>query len=266
MGESAEAADLTASSYLRYKQAVGDITEEQARAAISAAALENAIERAFRMVETKELEPEDVESYVQNFQRRIDNADFSAAITPTYDPEAAWEAMNAAQREVELRQREGDKMMFIPEIDEKTAKQQLDEQFFGEEALEPAIIDIDVETDYATTQITAWKQGIEEDPIILSVKLGGAGASIAGGALPLAGLIEGHAYGGSIRGGHAVLVGENEPEVLVPPGNRDVVPASKLGGPPQINLSVHVEGNIGQDEFLTIVEDRLLEAMQQYGL
>jgi hypothetical protein len=262
MSDAAKASDLSAESFLRYKVAVGELSVEQAEAAISATAMQHAIDDAFKQVAVGEMEPEDVMAYLEDVQKQIDNTDFTVLLTPAYDSDAAFEAMTASQREIELRHREDDKLMFVPEIDDKTAKDQLNESFFGEDALEPAIIDIEAFTDDATTAINIWRDGQEQDPLIISVKMGDAEGFVAGNTI----FPEGHAYGGSLKGGHSVLVGERGPELITPGSNATVTPNSALGGPPQINLSISVGGSIGTDDFVSIVEDRLLEAMQQIGL
>jgi hypothetical protein len=262
MGESAANAGLATEDYLRYKVAVGDLSLAQAEAALSATALEVAIGKAFSQVAAGELDPEGVLEFVQSAQAAIDAADFSILLTPEVEAEAVAKSAREKMEEQRTTLLGGYFVEMQTEIDPTTAKEQLVEQFFGEDALEPAIIDMEVFTDDATTAISIWRDGQEADPLTINVKMGGAEDFIDNNTL----FPTGHAYGGSLRGGHAVLVGERGPEIITPAGNSEVIPNDQIGGRPQLNLSIHVEGNIGVDDFVTIVEDKLLEAMQQYGL
>jgi hypothetical protein len=263
MGEAAANAGLATEDYLRYKVAVGDITKEQAEAALSATALEVAIGKAFSGVEAGELEPEDVLAFVESAQKAIDAADFSILLTPEVEAEAVAKSAREKMEEQRTTLLGGYFVQMQTEIDPTTAKEQLIEEFLGEDAIEPAIVTVEALTDDASTAIQIWKDGIESDPIVVNVKMGGAEDFINSNTI----FPEGHAYGGSLRGGHAVLVGERGPEIITPAGNSEVIPNDKIGGgTPQINLSIHVGGSIGMDDFVTIVEDKMLEAMQQYGL
>jgi hypothetical protein len=263
MGEAAANAGLATEDYLRYKVAVGDITKEQAEAALSATALEVAIGKAFSGVEAGELEPEDVLAFVESAQKAIDAADFSILLTPEVEAEAVAKSAREKMEEQRTTLLGGYFVQMQTEIDPTTAKEQLIEEFLGEDAIEPAIVTVEALTDDASTAIQIWKDGIVSDPIVVNVKMGGAEDFINSNTI----FPEGHAYGGSLRGGHAVLVGERGPEIITPAGNSEVIPNDKIGGgTPQINLSIHVGGSIGMDDFVTIVEDKMLEAMQQYGL
>jgi hypothetical protein len=222
-----------------------------------------AIGKAFSGVEAGELEPEDVLAFVESAQKAIDAADFSILLTPEVEAEAVAKSAREKMEEQRTTLLGGYFVQMQTEIDPTTAKEQLIEEFLGEDAIEPAIVTVEALTDDASTAIQIWKDGIESDPIVVNVKMGGAEDFINSNTI----FPEGHAYGGSLRGGHAVLVGERGPEIITPAGNSEVIPNDKIGGgTPQINLSIHVGGSIGMDDFVTIVEDKMLEAMQQYGL
>jgi hypothetical protein len=136
----------------------------------------------------------------------------------------------------------------------------------GPGAIEPLNVIAEVETTEAGNQVDIFIQEQEGKKIILSVEV--APGQSAYYEDEFSGVSNRRAGGGYIPAGLATLVGEEGPEIVRPGSNSTVTPANQVAGmgAPVINLSISVGGSIGTDQFVSIVEDNLLEAMQRVGL
>jgi hypothetical protein len=246
------------------KVAMGEMTDEQAIAVLQATAMQIKIEELGRaMTEAGGgMSFEDAWRDLQDFETELANKDLSILITPVVARDEVWlsdelDRNLTGQFEDDFRVQVG--------ADTESAQNTLLEEFFGEGALEPAIITATVITDEASGMLETWRTEQGKEPVRIPVELIFPDApGIPGGYNPLPGGKK--AGGGNMMAGHMALVGEQGPELIVPGSNSTAIPNNKLGaGGNGVNITINVNGD-GGDGLAMIVQDSLLEAMQQVGI
>lgn len=76
---------------------------------------------------------------------------------------------------------------------------------------------------------------------------------------------EQRAIGGPMWQGQPYWVGDNGPELIVPSGNAQAIPGSRLGGGTTVAVTLNVYGNMDEN-MLPKVSDGFLEALQKIGV
>ena len=270
LGAAAEEAGIGAVNWTKMQVAMGEMTDEQAIAVLQATAMQTKIEElGAAMTETGgSLSFSDAMTELRDFETELNNTDLSILLKPTIDTEDEGTFVDAATRRLDekLARMEGEDGAKIP-VDANTepAQNTLLEEFFGEGALEPAIITAVADADEATNQLALWRTEQGKEPVRIPVELIFPDApGIPGGYNPLPGGKK--AGGGNMMAGHMALVGEQGPELIVPGSNSTAIPNNKLGaGGNGVNITINVNGD-GGDGLAMIVQDSLLEAMQQVGI
>jgi hypothetical protein len=268
LGAAAEEAGIGAIGFAKMRVAMGEMTDEQAIAVLQATAMQTRIEELGRaMTEAGGgMSFESAWRELQAFETELANKDFSILLKPTIDTEDEGTFVDAATRRLDekLARMEGEDGVKIPVgADTESAQNTLIEEFFGEGALEPAIITAVVDHDEATNQLALWRTEQGKEPVRIPVEMIFPDSpGIPGGYNPL----PGKAGGGNMMAGHMALVGEQGPELIVPGSNSTAIPNNKLGaGGNGVNITINVNGD-GGDGLAMIVQDSLLEAMQQVGI